>query len=141
MVKKKASRSKKMPEITLFLVCDAVSRDPNSRKLSLYGVFDSFNVDKFPTQFGAFSVVVRLKGGSGRHSLRLEILDTKGVKAEVPSEPKVDADLSPGVGVEVVIQVVGLTVKKSGILKFVMKSGNRRIGKPLEIQVRKLRKT
>lgn len=139
MAKKKPA-PKQLPEISFFVTCDAVSRDPNSGKLSLYGVFDKFNTAKFPAVFSPFALVARLKGGSGDHTIGIDILDPSGKKATGEKDLTLEVHLSPSSAIEIVTQVIGFTVLKAGICKFVLKSGNRRIGKPLEVPVARRKK-
>lgn len=145
MAKKKKKKSKKTvaqrktyPELLLLAACDGVSRDPNTGKPTLYGIFDLLAVTKLPATAPPFTVFAKLFGGSGEHDIGLKIVGPKGEKVQDSSEiAKVKCKPSSGVILQMSIQ--GLTFSKLGPHRIHLVSGRKRLGRPCSIFVQKKR--
>lgn len=143
MSKKKKKKSRKTvaqrktdPEILLFAACDGVSRDPNTGKPTLYGIFDRLAVTKLPSTAPPFTVFAKLFGGSGTHDIGLRIVGPKGEQVEDSSEiAKVNCKPNGGVVLQVSLQ--GLTLSKSGPHLIHLVSGRKSLGRPCRIVVEK----
>lgn len=137
--RKTRGQAKKQPEVLLFVLCDAVSRDPNTGKTSIYGIFDKIWTEKFPSSIALMSIFLRLKDASGKHTVEVEVIDPKGVKLE-GNGAVAEINCPPNAILEMNIQLAGVPLKKRGSYKITLKVDNRRVGKPYEIQVEKRKK-
>jgi len=87
----KSRQGESRPELEVLFVCDGFARDPNSAKITAYGIFDSLSPTSYPAHV-AFFVYVKLRGGAGKHMLRIEIIDPAGGTS---GGPEVSVDLQP----------------------------------------------
>ncbi len=57
------------------LACDRASRDPETRKITLIGIFDRIGLSRLPTDYApGMSIYARLTDAQGRYRLRLELI-------------------------------------------------------------------
>lgn len=143
MLKKKKKKSRKTvaqgktyPEVLLFAACDGVSRDPNTGKPTLYGIFDRLTVTKVPSAAPPFTVFAKLFGGSGKHDIGLRIVGPKGRQVD-NTIGITTADFKPNRGVTLQISVQGLTLSKLGPHLIHLVSGRKSLGRPCRIFVEK----
>jgi hypothetical protein len=133
-------RQKKLPaakpEILLFVACDAVSRDPNTNKVSLYGIFDNIWATKFPCKDLRFSLFAKLSG-QGKHPMTVYF-----APPDCPPRRAVSGELDFGASAVASVQfeVLGLEFKKQGEYQFMLRSGRKHLGRPLSIFVERKRK-
>jgi hypothetical protein len=63
------------PSLKAILVCDRATRDPETRKVTLAGIFDRIGVSGVPTNYApGMSIYARLTDAQGRYRLRLELV-------------------------------------------------------------------
>ena len=143
MAKKRATPKKRVstkrapkPSLTLDLLvtCDAVSRDPNTSKASLYGVFDIIFGEKFPLHYGsAFAIFAQLSG-TGRHAVAIELQSPGADPVELAQLPVV---FKSGGRAVVQMTLVGVTFEKPGAYMFQLRSEGKLVGSPRTIQVKR----
>jgi hypothetical protein len=125
MAKKKSRRvAGDSVEALVFVACDSVSRDPNTGKPSLYGLFDIIWSSTFPFHFKPFSLYAQL-GGKGKHRLSVHLVDpggqsTKLGETEVRLERKANAVLHA--------DLTGVEFKRPGEYRFVLRAGRKTLG-------------
>src|SRR6185312_12278066 len=76
-----------IPQMRAFLACEAASVGPGSSR-SLFGIFDMIWVDAFPSVFKAFSLYVKLNGGSKKQPVSIEARGPDG--RLIPMDLRVD---------------------------------------------------
>jgi hypothetical protein len=140
MGKQKASSKRvgQLPELELLATCDAVSRDPSTKKASLYGLFDSISVEKLPT-VAVFSLYAKLFGGSGSHDIAVRVTGPDGKPTEGPVD-KGTLDCHPDQGAELSIHMLGFPIKKTGTYQLALHSGSKMLGRPCKIRVSRRKK-
>ena len=133
--KKKRPPAKKYPKVALMIPCDAISRDPSSGKATLYGLFDTLFVNKFPAEIHTFSLFVKLNDGAGKHNLLIAVLDPDGKLIDGTGVSGIELDLNEATEAEVSVQIGGLKVKKAGKYTIQIRSGKKDIGDPFILTV------
>lgn len=114
MAKKKA-HTRRIPELVLFALCDGVSRDPSTGKVSLYGIFDTIGSTEFPAET-KITGYAKFTDGSGKHNLTLQFLDARG-RVIKNGEREIAVDFE-NVPVELNIQVSPVVFPKAGQYQF-----------------------
>jgi len=111
MAKKKSSKpaAKTFPVVYVIAICDAVARDPNSHKSTVYGIFDSLIAPKLPAEV-FFSVYVRIHGEPGVRKLQLKLLDEAGGVVKDAGGPEFEFDFGKQPVAEMSVRVVGLSL-------------------------------
>ena len=76
------------PYTLAMIICDAIHRDPATRKCYLLGTFSSIAATKFPTQHPQMAVYVALTDGRGKTllTIRLVSVDEDHILGEVKME-------------------------------------------------------
>lgn len=69
--------TKPKPNCKAILLCDQVIVDSMSGKTSLIGLFDRFNLRKYPVRLPPFWAFLQLVDGIGRYELGVEIRDLR----------------------------------------------------------------
>jgi hypothetical protein len=63
------------PSLNAMLACDRAIRDPQTRKVTLVGIFDRIGIPRLPADYAmGMSVYARLTDAQGRYRLRLELV-------------------------------------------------------------------
>lgn len=130
MAKKKPKR-----EINLkcFISCEHATLDPNGKQ-TLYALFDSIFVDKFPGLFRPFCLFAKLTGGSGKAKLSLDAFGPNG-KVIFRHKP-IDIILNPKEGNDITMQIGTMPLERHGRVRFVLNINSKAVGWPCEIRVR-----
>ena len=130
MIKKPSKKTAKPvpPNVSTFVTCDAIARDPNSGKATLYGVFNQVFAEKFPSGTVPFSLYASIAGGQGKHALAFEVLDPKGnrVLLEGEQDTTFSVDCDPSSGGELLARGA-ISFKTVGDYDFVIRSGRKRL--------------
>ena len=136
--KKKTTRKIKggVPGVQVFAACDAVSRDPNTGKPSLYGLFDSIYSAKFPATARPFCLFAKLSG-DGRYRIALELVSPD---EQVDKLGEVTVQCTRRQYSILEMSVAGLKLKKPGYYGFRLRANNRLIGQPCWVQLKRARK-
>jgi len=71
----KKKRGKPPPKCKAILLCDQVILDAITRKLSVIGIFDAFNVPAFPGMTAQFTAFMQVTDGHGEYRITIEIHD------------------------------------------------------------------
>lgn len=124
MAKKKKRRtasSKDAIDVIVLAACDGVSRAPGGGKATLYGIFDTFFLSDLK-QAVSFFVYAKVKG-SGKHKLKLDLLDKDDKSAWSEAAPEMEVDLRPG-GAQIQVQTIA-QFGKAGPYRVVVKSGRK----------------
>jgi hypothetical protein len=132
---KPKSKAKKYPDIDLFVVCDSVTKDAQTGRHSLLGLFDKVAAQTFPIRFPRFATFAKISGGSGIHQITFDVIDPDGTSLDGTSFSTVQIDCDASPATEITVEIAGLIYPSPGIYQFVLRSGNRRIGKPYNITV------
>ncbi len=66
---------KVLPKCAALLLCDAVTRDDDSRKTNILGVFDTFRLESVPGSTVRCMIFLRLTDMTGRFSITAEVQD------------------------------------------------------------------
>jgi hypothetical protein len=108
------TKETKAPSLSLLVLCDGAVRDPNSGKMTLYGLFDRVICNTLPGT-SHFTIYAKLVGGTGKHEIGIQILDPSdkpmSLEAPIPTMPvecKEDANIEANI-----VSVV--TFKKLGV--------------------------
>lgn len=143
MPKKKRLKGKgECPAMLYMVACDAVSRDPASGKETLYGVFEKILMSQLPGVYARpISVFAKLHGGSGEHEISFDVLGPDNHPLPDSETTTSKVTFVKGQSGVVNVQIVGLTLARAGIYKFVVKCDGRPIGSPCEIEVIKQKPT
>jgi len=126
MAKKKSHRvAGESVEALVFLACDSVSRDPNTGKPSLYGLFDVIWSETFPLRFRPFSLYAKLVG-KGKHGVSIHLIDPRGEstklgETEISLQAKANAVLDA--------ELVGVEFKRPGRHEFALRVGRRTLAR------------
>ncbi len=101
------------PRLALLACCDHVARDPNSKKLTLYGVYDTvIPVDK--TNFGLL-VVARFFGGTGEHEMTFRLHNTAGTRVGWDeNNPKAKFKCKKQGFVDIVANISKISINRDG---------------------------
>jgi hypothetical protein len=63
------------PSLNAMLACDRAIRDPQTRKVTLVGIFDRIGFPRLPADYvTGMSIYARLTDAQGRYRLRLELV-------------------------------------------------------------------
>ena len=68
---------KPTPIVITMVMCDHVLQDVRTNKKSLIGLFNQFNVGKFPSKIRTFSVFVKLTEGRGAPNCELRCINAE----------------------------------------------------------------
>ncbi len=125
--RKKVTRKRLvLPEHCILLLCDAVSTDPNSKKKTLYGLFERLQPSEFPSH-ATFFLFVRLAGGQGEQEITCKMKTSRG-KSVLPPTGPIPAMLAPDRPLDIIIQCVGVELSSPGNYKIIVSSNDTRIG-------------
>jgi hypothetical protein len=136
--KRKASKRGKPPKLVYMISCDATSRDPNTEKESLYGVFERIWVADIPCVLAKpFAVVAKLKGGTGTHRIHFDILGPD--KRPLPGfeSGEIAVKCSPRGTASITVHIASITLRRQGTYQLVLRSDGQQIGEPCELVVKK----
>lgn len=131
--KAKNGRKSVRPTLDLLVICDAISRDPNSGKATLYGVYSRISVPKLRVPIPEIQVYGRLRGGEGEFPLELRVRRPDGT--EVKSENYVDIQCKPNRTIEVYSKFAGFSPNEVGLHQVIFRVGKRQLGKPYVIDI------
>ena len=126
MAKKKSRRIAAAPPKAVTLVaCDSVSRDPNTDKPTLYGLFDIIWTSKFPFQSKPFALYARLIG-EGKHLISIHLVGPRG-----QSEKLGEAEIKIPPKAKTVIQadLVGVEFERPGTYELLLRAGRKTVGR------------
>lgn len=72
-----------LPVINAILVCDRAEREPETGKMTLYGIFENISAKSFPALHPQCAVYVKMTETSGNYHFRLDLvhLDTADLVA------------------------------------------------------------
>ncbi len=115
-----------LPKQCVILLCDAVSTDPNSKKKTLYGLFESLQFSDFPNR-ESFWLFVRLIGGRGEQEITCKIVTSTRKLVPLPV-PTIAVKLVIDNPSDICIQCVGVEFSASGKYKVMVFSNDKRIG-------------
>ena len=125
MAKKKSSRIAAVPpKAVVFVACDSVSRDPNTGKPTLYGLFDIVWTSEFPCRSKPFALYAKLIG-EGKHPISIHLVGPRGQsiqlgEAEIKIPPKAKAVIQA--------DLVGVEFKRPGTYKLLLRAGRKTVG-------------
>ena len=120
----------------MIAICDAVARDPNSQKSTVYGIFDSFYASELPVEV-SFFVYARIHGDAGTRKMQLRIIDENGKHIKEAGSPEFEFDFGQQKVAEVSVRVIGLKVNKGKYTVAVFCDG-KKIGTSYPILVAKV---
>lgn len=137
--KRKSTQKKKKAvpaKVHLLTVCDSVSVDPVTGKVSLYGLFDLISSDKFPAVVKPFALFAQLSG-NGEYPISLELRSPDGTSEQlaqliIKCEPNRYANVEAMLG--------GLSFKKPGEYQLALTHGKRDLHEPKTVRVERLTK-
>lgn len=132
--KAKTASRVESPNLVLLALCDAVSRDPNTGKATLYGIFDIVQIRDIGQQVPAFSVFIVLRSGKGSQVLKFELVDPTGKSIVVIETGPLD--FSENARVHCAVQFAGIKFTMPGTHKLVVRAGRKRIGEPYLLNVK-----
>jgi len=136
MAKKKTKKKSRRGflEGTLCLLCDSVAVDPNTKKPTLYGLFDHVWSDSFPLTYKRFSVYAKLRG-KGNHAVSVG-LQGPGRKITTLNESQLNLR-SESIAV-LQADIIGLELPSPGQYAVVVRAGRRTLCKaPFTVTRRK----
>lgn len=131
MAKKKPAVRKTLPTLVAFLLCDGIARDPNSKKYTLYGLFDRFAPGEYPATV-QLCLFTQILGGTGEHKFSFVFSNSRG-KPLLKGEFDAPMVCTPGVRKNLILQVHGLELPKPGRYKVELQSDGKVIGSPREV--------
>ncbi|HOD36418.1 MAG TPA: hypothetical protein PLR20_14540 [Syntrophales bacterium] len=100
------------PKVIFLLCSDEVIID-KSNKLSIIGIFNIINSQKFPAAHPKFSIVTRWSGGEGVFKIRTRLLDSE--KKEVSVSPEHELNFqSVDRNHDEIVTLVGFVFEKAG---------------------------
>ncbi len=118
----------------MLAACDLVSRDPNTGKATLYGIFERITPEVFPTR-GSFWIYARFEG-IGEHDVDLNISDQRGVM--LMNQPRrAHIKFSREGKAVLIVRIDEMPFSKPGEYTVEFKSGRKAIGRPLKIVAEK----
>ena len=112
-------------ELLFLIACDATSRDPNTGKATLYGIFHAVTSAEFPIRFRPFALFGELRG-EGQHPVDLYVVAPTGEARKIG---ELTIDCSPRSRATLDIQIAGFEFESPGEYVFQLRRG-RRILKP-----------
>jgi hypothetical protein len=77
MAGKSRKRTKPLPICKAILLCDDVTRDEETHKTNVIGIFDTFQFSSFPGLTSPSKIFLRLADAVGRYSITAEVHDTE----------------------------------------------------------------
>jgi len=137
MAKKGATKGKAQsepPKLQLLLLCDAISRDPNSNKATAYGIFDRVRGDSFPVRVG-FAMHAKFFGGRGKNKISIEIADSKGKSLFKDKLPTFELDCQPNVTIDIDARIEGVPFPASDVYSITAIADGRSLGDGYRIVV------
>jgi hypothetical protein len=138
MAGRRAAEQSAAPSLTLLAVCDAAVREPNSQKVTLYGLFDTMFVDDLPT-VAQFTILAKLRGGRGTHSLALVFAGRDG-KNLFEGKQDVKLECAPEKNAEIVATVM-TKIKRLGNHTVQVMIDDKPVGEPFRVMVKRGQKT
>ena len=126
MAKKKSRRIAPAPlKAVVFVACDSVSRDPNTDKATLYGLFDTVWASKFPCRSKPFALYAKLVG-KGKHPISIHLIGPRGQtkklgEAEIGIPPKATAVVQ--------VELVGVEFERPGTYELLLRAGRKTVGR------------
>lgn len=115
----------KLPSLALLVPCDSISRDPNTSKVTLYGLYDAWYMKSLPDN-ARITALIRLIGGKGQHKVEIRVSGPNG-RAIPESTGVFDVSFDPSPNVEIGF-ITGVLVKKYGPYTIEVYIGKKRIG-------------
>ena len=131
---KKAPR-RSHPTVDLFILCDVVTKDRQTGKHTLAGIFDKVTAARFPATIPQFATYAKISGGQGQHQVTFEVLGPDKEPLENTKFNKVDIDCAEGRKTEITVNIAKLQFPAPGTYKFALKSGEKVLGNPVELNV------
>ena len=126
MAKKKSRRTTTAPlKAAVFVACDSVSRDPNTGKSTLYGLFDRVWSPEFPCRSKPFALYAKLTG-QGKHPISIHLVAPRG-----PSEKlgESEIEIKPKAACVLQADLVGVEFKRPGTYEMQLRSGRKIVGR------------
>ena len=125
MAKKKSRRTAATPlKAVVFVLCDSVSRDPNSSKPTLYGLFDIVWSPEFPFRAKSFALYAKLTG-EGKHSISIHLVSPRGQSKKLG---EAEVKIPPGANAVLQADLIGVEFKRPGTHKLLLRSGRKTVG-------------
>lgn len=133
---KKASRRKAengSAPSAVMVPCDAVSRDPNSGKATIYGVFDRIRGRSFPAT-ASFHIFAKIFGKPGEYKFAVELSPASGKALRLGVEEMTFTIPSTGI-LEIGVEMAKLPFLGPGKHQLALVVGRQRISQPYYINV------
>jgi len=127
MPKKKTRTKTTPPDVNTFVLCDAISRDPNTGKATLYGLFSNIITSKLPSDPVTFGFYVSMGGGSGKQALTFQVVDPDGERIS-ESKSDISIDCEPGTTIDLMGRTA-IPFKKLGKHEVVLRIGRKTLAK------------
>ena len=133
MAKKKSGRTAAAPlKAVVFVACDSVSRDPNTGKPTLYGLFDIVWASEFPCRSKSFALYAKLTG-EGKHPISIHLVGPGGQTEKLG---EADIKIAAKAMGHVQAELVGVEFKRPGTYELLLRAGRRTVGRT-SFQVRR----
>ena len=113
------------PKAVVFVACDSVSRDPNTGKPTLYGLFDIIWASKFPCQPKPFALYAKLTG-EGRHLISIHL---HGPRAQSEKLGEAEIKIPPKAKAVIQADLVGAKFKQPGTYELLLRAGRKTVGR------------
>jgi len=131
---KKAPRDSN-PTVDLFILCDKVTKDRQTGKHTLAGIFDKVTAARFPATIPQFATYAKISGGIGAHQITFQVLGPDKTPLENTKFNKVDIECAEGRKTEITVNIAKLQFPAPGVYNFALKSGDKVLGNPVELNV------
>lgn len=116
------------PTFNAMLIADNAIREEGTGKISLIGIFANIYIITLPALHGSLCVYVNLGDAEGHYKLRLELVQTSGMRVIGRGEAQMEARdrMRPG---EIVFELHGLLFDQAGRYEFVLYANDRLVGR------------
>ena len=132
---KVAAKSDSTPSLDLFVVCDSVTKDPQTGKHTLIGVFDQVTATQFPARVPTFATYAKISGGEGSHKITFEVRGTDDQPLQNTKFDAVEIKCENDRRTEITVNIANLQFPEAGRYQFLLKSGDETIGNPVFLTV------
>lgn len=116
------------PQLLAMLFCDHVLREHGSLKTSLFGIFDRFRVQNFPSAHPVVWVYARVTDAQGTYDFKLELVSLENLnvigEVMVPNAQIPDRNTA----YEVIFRLVNLPLPAEGRYEFRLYANGEFIG-------------
>ncbi len=124
MAKAKKKGTQEPLRMVYMVPCDSVSKDPNTGKATLYGLFDKIWLENIPGVIPRFSVFAKLDG-LGKFPVIVEVVDPKG---KIIESSKLDLEVKKDGFAILHMDFGNVDVRKAGDVEIRIMSGRRMVG-------------